>query len=277
MIKLKDIVNEMPVSHHGTIGDFSKGSSFTSKADRALVTHPVAVRKIADFFKNTTVDFDFYFVNTKHARKYTELGKVKPDFIFNELQITPDQLRNGKINDGAVTVFFTNNKGSERMPLTPWVIAHRFGHVLRREYAFSDVFIPWLNSQFAELLTCYGISKQSDQFSYSSNNNSRRYYQLARRSLFEAIGTFKSARDKNLRDDFEFYYELFAQYLKDGAIKFNPLPNIIKYGGISNGGSRHSALKNAEEATDILNGVLRDYSYYAEDVLSDAVGNIYVM
>jgi hypothetical protein len=122
----EEVMTEMPVTHHGNIGDFSKGSSFTNKADRALVTHPVAVKKIKDFFQNTSADFDFYFVNTKHARHHTEVGAVKQDFIFSELKITPDQLKNGEINGDAITVFFTNNKGGERAPLTPWIIAHRF-------------------------------------------------------------------------------------------------------------------------------------------------------
>ena len=43
--------NEAPIDNYSTIGDFTKGSSFTKKADRALVTHPVAIQKVKDFFK----------------------------------------------------------------------------------------------------------------------------------------------------------------------------------------------------------------------------------
>ena len=62
MIKLKQIINEVPVDVFQTIGDFEKGSSYKDRRDRDIIRNPVTLTKVKDFFKNTTVDFDFYFV-----------------------------------------------------------------------------------------------------------------------------------------------------------------------------------------------------------------------
>lgn len=270
-------LQEAPMDTIQTVGDFTKGSSFTSKADRALVTHPVAVQKIKDFFKNTTENFDFYFVNTKHARKHTEVGEVKPEFIFDELMITPDQLKDGKINENNITVFFTNNKGAERAPLTPWIMGHRFGHVVRRMYAWKDELNPWVDRMLNNMLEDYGFP-MPPKYAYTDNAyRTTREHQIATRHLCETIGTFKSARDKNLRDYFEFHYELFTQYLKDGDVKFNPLPDTLITGHGAFGSKKTRRLLNREEAEEYLIELQRDYHYYAENVLTECVGKIFVM
>lgn len=268
MIKLKDILIESVVDVHQTIGDFSKGSSFTDKRDRALITNPVAIQKVRDFFKNTSAAFDFYFVNTKEARKFTEIGKVSEDFIFNELKIKTEQLQNGRINKDHITVFFTNNKGSEKIPLTPWIIAHRFGHVIRRDYVWKEEYAPWIERKLGEILQDYGIIK-TDRYD--------RKYLIAKRHLCEEIGTFKSARDKNLREEFEFDYEVFAQYLKSGRVAFNPLPDALLSGHAAFGRKQYNRLKDRENAMASLAELQNDFEYYAENVLSNAIGNIYVM
>ena len=283
MISLKKLMKEMPVDTHQTIGDFSKGSSFTNKTDRALITNPTSVKKVIDFFQNTNVNFDFYFVNTKEGRKYTEKGEVKDSFIYDELKIKPDQLKDGRINKDNITVFFTNNKGDERYPLTAWVIAHRVGHVLRRQEAWDQNLAPFIEKQLAGILTAYGITPvPSYSYGYDTDSENRNYekrraFRLARRHLSETIGTFKSARDKNLREDFEFHYELFAQYLKTGKVTFNPLPDILLVGHGSFGRERKVRLQDRDEAEYCLENLEDNFEQYAEDVLQSNVGRIFVM
>ncbi len=269
MIKLTNIFSEAPVDTYQTIGNFDKGSSFTDKRDRALITNPVAIQKVKNFFKNTDINFDFYFVNTKDARKYMEIGKVDKDFIFNELGIPPEQLKNGKINHKNATIFFTNNKGDERMPLTAWVIAHRLGHAIRREYAWYDYLRPWVNAKLDTILRSYGIIEKKYEYD--------RQFQLAKRHLCESIGTFKSARDKNLRDEGEFEFELFAQYLNSGGVSFNPLPIHLNTGRHAYYTKRFNSTDLKEDAEYALQELSKDYHYYVHSVLTDIEGNIYVM
>lgn len=271
---IREVLSEAPVDVYQTIGDFDKSASFSDKRDRELVKHPVAIQKVRDFFKNTSVDFDFYFVNLSGRRKFLETGKVKPEFVFEPypkgLGIKPEQLKDGRIDSNKITVFFVGNTAAEKVPMTSWTIAHRFGHVLRREYAFN-VYSEWLDSQFDELLKLYNITKDSGSFVQTNS------FMKPKAKLFNQIGTMKSARDGKIDRYFEFYYELFAQYLKDGKVTFNRLtPQIVK-GTAAYGRKEYANTKNVEEANEILDGIVRDFSYYAEDVLSECVGNVYVM
>lgn len=286
---VEQVLNEAPIDTYQTIGDFSKGHSFSDKRDRELVVHPVAIKKVKDFFKNTNVDFDFYFVNLKGRRYFAEHGKMSVDKVLKPypegLGIKPEQLANGRINEDNITVFFVGNSAAEKIPLTSWTIAHRFGHAIRRLDVFEH-YTNWLEKQFAEVLKHYNIvkappyassydpykEKYNDYYSQSPAN-----FDKAKANLFNQIGTMKSARDGKIDRPFEFYYELFAQYLKDGKITLNPLGKTILKGHAAYGRKEHAYTKNVDEVNSILNQIVLDFEYYAEDVLGSCIGDVYVM
>jgi hypothetical protein len=287
MIKLKSLLKEMnlqevPIDTYKTIGDFSRGSSFTSKADRALIAHPVAIQKVKNFFSKVQETLDFYFVNTKEARKYTEKGEVSEEFIFKELNIKPEQLENGEINKDHITVFFTNNKGDERVSMTPWIMAHRFGHVVKNIYPFKHEYVPWLDEKLDAILQTYDVSDPRNTkgirygFYDVGEYSSYRKYQLIRKYLCNMLGTFKSARDNNLRNANEFQFECFAQYLNSGTFKVNPLPDYIVT-GYSYGRPSKRTARDKDLRDDNIHDLERDLPYYAEQVLTDCVGKIFVM
>ena len=280
-------ITENPIDVFQTIGDFSKGSSFRDRRDRELITHPVTITKVKDFFKNTSCDFDFYFVNLSGRRRFAEKGVVSKDFLFEPyphgLGLKSEQLRNGSINDNNITVFFVGNSAGEKIPMTAWTMAHRFGHAIRREYGFVQL-INWLESSFEEVLRHYNLDKSKtsggyDYTYYNNNYGGRRpdITRLVKSSLFNQIGTMRSAREGKIKRYFEFYYELFAQYLKDGKITLNRLkPHIRKkYGAY--GREEMAYTKNIEEVNELISGIERDFEYYAEDALGELVGKIFVM
>lgn len=285
---VEQILNEAPIDTYQTIGDFSKSHSFSDKRDRELVTHPVAIKKVKDFFKNTNVDFDFYFVNLKGRRQFAEHGKMSQDKVFKPypegLGITPEQLANGRINEDNITVFFVGNSAAEKIPLTSWTIAHRFGHAIRRLDVFEH-YTNWLEKQFAEVLKHYNIVKPSPYGSsydpykggYEFNRPSPANFSKAKANLFNQIGTMKSARDGKIDRPFEFYYELFAQYLKDGKITLKPLGKTILKGHAAYGRKEYAYTKNVDEVNSILNQIVLDFEYYAEDILGSCIGDVYVM
>ena len=282
MIKLIDLLNEAPIGTYTTIGDFEKGASYKDPRDRSSVTHPVTVQKVKDMLKNSIVDFDFYFVNKPGLRRFSEKGKVPYEFIFKPypegLGLTHEELGDTIINSDNITIFFVSNTGADKIPMTAWTILHRVGHAMNRTPQFQD-YTKWLDNQFDELLALYGKQKVNTRYSSDNNDYKRaRTYELAKGRLFNHIGTMRSAREGKLhRRPYEFYYELFVQYLKDGEIKFNPLTKNILVGYGPYGSKSIASTQNLADAQEHLNMIANTIPYYVEDVLRANVGDIFVM
>ena len=277
MIKLKDILNEAPLGTYTTIGGFEKGASYKDPRDRAALNHPVTIQKVKDMLKNTSVDFDFYFVNKPGLRKFSEKGKVPYDFIVKPypegLGLNPNQI---EINNNNITVFFVGNTAADKIPMTSWTIIHRVGHVMNRTPQFQD-YTKWLDNEFNELLKIYGKSKESGKYGNNDYKKSRTF-DLAKGRLFNHIGTMRSAREGKLsRRYYEFYYELFVQYLKDGKITFNPLTKNLLVGFGPYGSKTIATTQNLAEAQEKLDSIANTIPYLIEDVLGASVGDIFVM
>ena len=281
MIKLSDLLNEAPIGTYTTIGDFEKGASYKDPRDRLSVSHPVTVQKVKDMLKNTSVDFDFYFVNKPGLRQFSERGKVPYEFIFKPypegLGLTHEELGDKSINSDNITVFFVSNTAADKIPMTAWTIVHRVGHAMNRTPQFQE-YTKWLDKEFDELLSLYGKQKPS-RFSYDTNDYKRsRTYDLAKGRLFNHIGTMRSAREGRIhRRYFEFYFELFVQYLKDGKITFNPLTKNLLVGFGPYGSKTLASTQNLAEAQEKLDYIANTIPYLVEDVLNANVGDIFVM
>jgi len=281
MIKLIDLLNETPIGTFATIGDFEKGASYKDPRDRASVSHPVTVQKVKDMLKNTIVDFDFYFVNKPGLRKFSEKGRVPYEFIFKPqpdgLGLTHEELGDRSINSDNITVFFVSNTAADKIPMTAWTIVHRVGHAMVRTQAFQE-YTTQIDKQFDELLAMYGKQKTS-RFPYNDAALKKsRTFELAKGRLFNHIGTMRSAREGRIhRRYFEFYFELFVQYLKDGKITFNPLTKDILVGFGPYGSKSIASTQNLADAQEHLNMIANTIPYYVEDVLRANTGDIFVM
>jgi len=280
MIKLIDLLNEAPIGTYTTIGDFKKGASYKDTRDRVAVSHPTTVQKVTDMLKNTEVDFDFYFVNKPGLRQFSEKGKVPYEFIFKPfpegLGLTHEELGDKTINTDNITVFFVSNTAADKIPMTAWTIVHRVGHAMNRTPQFQD-YTKWLDNEFNELLKIYGKSKESTRYGNDDYKKSRTF-DLAKGRLFNHIGTMRSARDAKLsRRYFEFYYELFVQYLKDGKIIFKPLTKNILVGYGPYGSKSIASTQNLSEAQEKLDSIANTIPYFINDVLGANTGDIFVM
>jgi hypothetical protein len=126
-----------------------------------------------------------------------------------------------------------NLVGAARLPLTPWMVAHRFGHAIfhipsgnSKEqtdlYSVLNPLVDRINAQFSRFLEEYAEYK-----SYRGEN-------LSRYQILASIATFASAKKYNLTQPGEFIIESFAQYLINGRVKYNydqrdELPNEGMY------------------------------------------------
>ena len=271
---IRQMLNEAPLGSFTTIGDFEKRKSFKDPRDIKSLKHPDTIKKVTDLLKNSQVNFDLYFVNKPGLRKFSERGNVTYDFIVNKdgLGLSPDEI---KINDENITVFFVSNTAADKVPMTPWTIVHRIGHALNRVDSFQE-YTKWLDKEFDELLAIYG--KQKVSRTYDNDYKKIRTHELAKGRLFNAIGTMRSAREGRIHlRPYEFYYELFVQYLKDGKITFKPLTKNILVGFGPYGKKSIARTQNLEEAQAKLDMIARTIPYYLNDVLYANVGEIFVM
>lgn len=276
---LENIIDESPLGIYQTIGDFEKGKSFNDPRDRSSVKNPKTIEKLQNLLKNTTVDFDLYFVNKPNLRMFSELGNVDWKFIVSPY---PDGLGLNReeitIDDEKITVFFVSNLAAQKIPMTAWTIAHRIGHAMNETYSFRQ-YTDWVDKEFEKILALYNI--KNPRAGNLSGRIDFRKFELAKGRLFNAVGTMRSARENKLHQrHFEFYFELFVQSLmlnEHESIKFNPLPKKLLVGIEPYGRKTLAHTENLSDAQDILDNISNTLPYYVNDVLLSNVGEIFVM
>lgn len=272
-------ISEAPIDNLSLVGDWDRNSSFRNSDDRGILKSPKGIEKIKRLWQNTSNDFNMYMVNSPEANKFTEVGVVSKEWLEKNMPKTYSFLQ---LRDDQINVIFTNNKASQRHPMTAWIIAHRLGHAF---WTYSGV-EGGNNRQYIETREqmLFYIGQLANQYAIQ---NTERRYQGANRvmadtehekiflGLYNEIGTMKSARDRNIRNEVEFLHELFAQYIITGSVKFNPLPDSIKVG--------RSTLRFRGQEMDRIyyDGILEDLANtlndYFQAALDASVGSIYVM
>lgn len=269
------ILKETPIGDFERIGDFDKSSSIKNPIDRALLNSPKAEIKIRKIWQNTPGNYNLVFINDPRVNKpeFREVGEVSEDFVRNKMKISKEELQ---IDPNATTIIYTNNTGDERVMATGWILAHRLAHAVRyRNKNWTD-FTKRLHDIFKDMiLDVYNINVQT--YSQVLWKNDEEILKFAAQTL----GTMKSARDANLRNWYEFAYELFAQYFLTGNITFNKIPDNIVIGNLPFG-RKNLRKVNSKESQEMYNR--HDLEYYAEEldsllssVVYDLKGKIFVM
>jgi hypothetical protein len=285
----KNDIDEMALSTYKTFGDFTKPGPFQGP-DKKLVPHPKNIEKATKFFEQTPYDFRLFFSNMPGTGKYSEHGPMTADEIKKVFGPQADAILQG--SEDQITVVFVGNKGDRKVMLTPWMMAHRFGHAIQAGNRGNRGWSAWgeaekhffttINSTLGEY---YGKVDRGPGSSYMGrpkseqmNNNLTPEYN----ALFNAIGTQRSSRSGEIRRPYEFLYELFAQYLGTGKVTLNPLPSNLTYGRKAWGNpSKYMNIKpefrdesERAHASEMLAG---DMQMMFDDVLSSSVGKIFVM
>jgi len=271
------------VTDPGEKKDLAKFKDYGWKWDDfQMLNNDVALEKIAKKCSRVSADIDAYFLRSYQASKHIEVGEVDTEYLERELglkvvsRIDPSKPPQNQIviNPNAITCVFTNNQGAERMPWSCWTMMHRLGHALRRTPRYQE-YTKALSKELIDILErIYGISKSGPGYLRESG------LEKELRALCNAIGTMKSARNGNLRNYFEFAHELFAQYLTQNQITFNPLPqNFGKRYAWGRPSPKHFAQHGTdlEEESEALLTLSHDMEYYIDQAISGAVGRIFVM
>lgn len=118
-----------------------------------------------------------------------------------------------------INIILISNEGGERLPLTPWMIAHRFMHALgnsesRYYRKNSEIFFKF-SGAFDEISRALRIIRNHLEKEtgkpFGSNDN----------EMYAKLATFASARNHKIARSGEFIVELATQYFLKGDFDFN--------------------------------------------------------
>jgi hypothetical protein len=256
------------------------------KDDIGIINNERGIAKIVQKWSKVKQNFNTYICRSSNCFKQIEIGEVDENFVRDQLKLkivpNPTQPDEIFIDENSINYIVTNNRGDERMPLNSWTLAHRFGHVLargNRSNEFRHFMKEFYDIISRILLDVYNIPVHVNQgivTDYKQRNILSK--------LFTAIGTMGSARKNQLRQYFEFPYELIAQFIITGNISFNPLPQSIKYFKQNDNGRgefNYLRVRDNDELqgwNDFMQDSFPDsLKYYIDFLLESCVGKIYVM
>jgi len=280
-MRLRDILSEAPLADYQPMGDFTKPGPFRGP-DKKLVPHPVNRLKTEKFFAKTDHNFRLFFSNISGHGRYSEYGSMNPELVKIIFAEHGEEIVKG--HEDTITIVYVGNKGDAKRMLTPWLMAHRFGHAIRAgERRKRDTSFSW---QEAENHFFGQVNQMlNDFYGVSGNPGGQLKFELSKQynALFNAIGTQRSSREGDILRPYEFFYEIFAQYLGTGNITFKPLPVSIGYGQQAWGrptrvmSVKSAELRDATERQHATEMLARDMEIMFNDVLGNAVGKIYIM
>jgi len=269
-MNFKQWLNEMPITTFQTIGKWNKPGQGFNAQDIGILNNPAAVEKIHKKWSNTQENFDFYFVKQPGASKFQQVGEVTPEWVKQNLNLDIQP------NPDNFTIIFTNNKGGEKMPMTAWLIAHRMGHAVSRTH-YWDNFTNELQRDFIRIL------KEAYHYDYGQwDDGARKRDEDMLLSLAYEVCTMRSARQRNLLRFYELNYEMLAQRLLTGKIKFNKLPRCLNSSlkmawGRPTGRQYCGNPADLAEWDEVLENYADQYAYLLDAVIQSNLGKIFVM
>ena len=280
-MKIKEIITEAPIVDYEPLGDFKKPGSFNDPRDKKLIQNPKHEQKLFKFFEKTGVDFRIFPVNYPGLRQFTERGVVKPEFIQQIFAKRPEIAQKilSDIDNDAITIVYVSNTGDNKVVMTPWIMAHRFGHAIQAGQLNSSSAETWKTATNYFFQTIHNILSTIYNVNIPGNSYNSRYDQYYT-ALFHAIGTQRSSRQELLQRPFEFFYELFAQFLQTGKIKLNMLPKNLPYGSAKWGRKSSMNVRSdvpEEDVNDDIYDLMNSMQWYFENVLSACLNQIFVM
>lgn len=281
------LYNEMPITSlqlQGKWGEKDRPYKYDQQSI-GILTNPKGISKIERLWSNTKQNFKLIFLRGPNVWKFLQTGEVSPETVKKSLgiDVQPDP--------DAITVIFTNNTATERTPLTAWTIAHRLGHALTRQEgggttAYNKHFYDRVINDLQKVLVeVYGVRQSTPSYgsyggygNYSRHREEEERRQLVRersafRQLLQSIGTMRSAREKALFRADEFVFEITAQYMMTGTVKFNPLPPALQ----TFGRTFFARRDKVEDWNNHLQNLADEYAYTLDSLLSSSEGKILVM
>jgi hypothetical protein len=284
-MRATEFIVEAPLADYVPLGDFDRPGPFRG-ADKRLAVHPVNISKAERFFENNPYNFRLFVSNISGTGKYAEIG------VVDEQQLTQmfgaETAKRIMVDStDAITVVYVGNAGDAKRIFTPWIMAHRFGHAIqasaRTGRNYSGMATAWKNAE-QHFFTNINTMLTHTYGQPASNKRSGINWSMTKKynALFNAIGTQRSSRTGEIRRPYEFFYEMFAQYLGTGHVKLNPFPRQLGYGRQAWGNpteflTARGEYGDPEFLADESETLSYDLEHLFTDVVSNCVGKIFVM
>jgi hypothetical protein len=220
-LRYAEIITEAPIGNIETHGDFTKPGSF--QQDDLSLTTPKRQAKIRRVLAKAPILIDLHFVNMPHAFDASDLQyHIKYNAQQQMGYMTPEQLAERWYVDivprpDALNLVYLQNEGDDRVPMTPWIIAHRLGHLF---YHTNQLMVDRLMKQFLSTL-----EKSADKY----NVEGKRWHNPSWPDLAKVFGTTRACREGLMVQGriMEWFYDCFAQMCVMDDIKFNKAPETI--------------------------------------------------
>lgn len=280
---VQQAIKEAPVADIEPLGDFTKPGGFRSKVDKTIAVNPKVHARAKQFFSRSPYNFRLYPINVPGGSKFVEKGIVSEEWLEENIPVASEKIKDMPVQDDEIVIFFTNNSGAERVPFTPWMMAHRIGHAFNASKSTDT----GINAAFKHIEKefRYFITTIIQNLYGKRSINVRSLFELINepivKALFAELGTMRSARSvKQYSRPYEFIYELFAQYINLGELRFNPLPERFRYGNKRGGPLSNIARAKPDEISDYnhwLEAFATELEYYFDSILTSAEGKIFVM
>jgi hypothetical protein len=264
-------------------GDWNDGKSHGyDKPSVKMMQNPATVERIKKKWSKLPYDIDMYIIKGPKIHNYTELGRVSWEFVRDKLNL------NINIDDDKITVIYTNNKGAEKVPLTPWTLAHRLGHAMARDNISRDSLNMYrevnktIDKLLREVAKFYGRNSLMKRDSFNSYHSREIPDEKLKKALVYGLATFKSARDRKLRASFEFTNELIAQYVITGKVTLNKelpkmLPLSYAWGRPQGLHLRFDSGRTEEDLEYLIEVAESEIENDISGLFGASIGNIYVM
>jgi hypothetical protein len=230
---------EAPLTDFGAYGDLSREGTLRSD-DLKAVQSPKWQEKLSNFFSRTPYNFNIYvynggedgrihFPHPTPGRKGTDLkvtdliylenfsGVYYPDLFQRTFGFVPPDYQ------GAISVMLVENEGNDRLPLTPWMVAHRIAHALNmpsRDDFFDHLTDAEIKETWKNAFT--GMVKFRDVMCEFLGGD---YSDIA-----ALIGKTRAMRSRKLSNPGEFFMEMITQYIVQGSLTFNRAPDLEAVG-----------------------------------------------
>ncbi len=283
-------INEAPLADFGAYGDLDKEGSFRNDDLRAI-RNPKWLEKVRSGLSRSNYLYNIYLMNGEdgyvtfdengvegysrvNVRDLSTLNRWAGMYPIGKLKLVTGRDPPSNYYD-CINLLLTENEGAERMPLTPWMLAHRMAHSIlyagTERVANKDQELSVKVNEFYRLMTNFvgGVSnallnsayhgddiraaKELDKPDSTISNQIKVFAPL--------IAKFRSGEKANFASSGEFYVELMTQYVIQGKISFKR-PNLDDRG----------AGKPWEEITSKRDNALLDMARARAASLKDADG-----